>query len=445
LISSKNSISIDTKVGGDAQPAALRRYKAMAPPATEQTFIDVIEEVLGVPFEPRYLRPIDFPIAKKLAHRLKNFYESYELPPKSDKELRPYLSPRYTTTQSLGSDLYRGGVHFKNFEYKFDPAKAHALAPQLKTYLLYCHSVCIYDALPPLLDYFRLSDDSYSSARLPAVNHLLHEYAGLSALFRRHILVPVCDEVFGNYTQNSFWPNETEQREIQKNLPQLRDQPDRRALGDLLGSLVKEHWWLKQHVSNRIDLYFPHRDYVGAFQGLMNALEERFSRDNIIEPFNVGILGSLTEVNPNHISAKDILEVRQEGLFEEFRAFLGDVFDDLNTSTREFSDFDAEFASAVRREMSRNREKIDRLTRKSNFFRELFRRKDLIMIGAAAGIVAGLNDTHALNTLLYGAIGGAVPPLYDAVRGTISSNSPARTSMRHHFLAIDPDKRSWPR
>src|SRR5207247_9011666 len=86
------------------------------------TIVDLFEEVLEVPFEDRFISNLDAPILRKLAFRVRDFYTQYELPPKNENELRPYLFPRFTTVTKIGSDYYSHPGHLKHGTYDFDPA-----------------------------------------------------------------------------------------------------------------------------------------------------------------------------------------------------------------------------------------------------------------------------------------------------------------------------------
>ena len=65
----------------------------------DRTIIDVLEEVLGVPFDPRRTKKIsiDVPIMRRLAEAVSVFYRELRLPEKDRGEMRPYLFHSYTT------------------------------------------------------------------------------------------------------------------------------------------------------------------------------------------------------------------------------------------------------------------------------------------------------------------------------------------------------------
>jgi hypothetical protein len=410
--------------------------------ASDDTIVDVLEDVLQVPFEPRYISNLASPIAKRLADRVGEFYRAFKIPEKKENQLRPYLSPRFTTTYGLGIDYYTKPAFFKDGNFEFNPAEIQELAPQIKTYLLYCDSVCIYDALPPMLDYFRFGDSSgISQRRLPALTHLLKQYAGVAPLLRNRILIPICDEVFGERRDTPFVDDVEKVEIVAALVHDDKSLPADEAIGiaRVLGSIVKEQWWQKEYLQGRVDLYFPHRQYSQVLLGILRSLERRFSSATIVEPFNVGLLGSLSSISPSKLALSDIVNVRREDAFSDFRVFLHGVFDRLNRSEQYFSDFDTEFARAVREEMAEKRIEISALARKSNLLREAFSQIDRISIGAVSGAVAGGFGMGSPEAALLAALaGGAMSPLYDVLRGILdrSQTRHIRLSLRNHFLTI---------
>ncbi len=409
---------------------------------THTTLVDVFETVLQVPFDQKHFRPLDRAKARELALGVRRFYESFAIPDKEEGELRPYLSPRFSTARGLGVDYYAGEEMFKNGNYSFDASKVKEIAPQLKTYLLYCHSLCIYDALPALLDHFRFGDGSSGAeSRLPALNFLLQQYASVAPLLRHHILIPVADEVKGLRDKRSTPVDDDEVRAIAAELKRQKTDlgkisPKRAA--ELLGPLIKQQLWLRDHCGGKFDLYFPRRAYVPALLALLRSAEAKFSSATVLEPFNVGILGSVSRIDPERLSMQDIVDIRREDAFDEFRAFLRRVFERLNRSEQYFSDFDAEFVQAVRDEMEANKDKIKSLTEKSNVLRDAFSQIDRIIVGAVTGSIGGIAAGSPEIAIIGAALGGGFRPLYDIVRG--AATRPSRLSIRNHFLALDPSR-----
>lgn len=417
----------------------------------ERTVVDVFQEVLQVPFEPRYITRLDVPILRNLSEKVEEFYTQYRVPTKSENELRPYLFHRYTPASSIGIDYYTHPAHFKNGVFEFDPKAVGDLTSQLKTYLLYCHGVCVHDPLPALLDYFKTGNDRepHALARIPAVTHLLRQYADVAPLLKHRILIPISDETPGFGEKGIFLLDQVEKTETLKLVRAEQDVNDidpeflPNFIADL-GGIVKQQWWIKEQANENIDMYFPNEIYISIFKGLLLSLQERFAAEHILEPFNIGMLGQVSSIDPGKIKIQDILQLRQANEFKEFRSFLRGVFDRLHNNKALFSDFETEFASAVRREAEMNVEKIKRLTDNSNVLKDAFWNTDRLLIGAATGGFAAAVTGSATIALAAGAAGAASRILYDIVRGAIarSPNASSRASFRNHFLAVKVGRRA---
>ena len=227
-----------------------------------ETLVDVFEEVLQVPFEERNIKDLDIPIIRTLAYRVQEFYDHFELPEKRQGELRPYLFPRFTTTDSISSDYFGHESHFKNGYFSFDAKAIKPLAAQIKAYLLYSHSLCIPDPLPYLLDYFRFENDNdHMKTRVDAVTYLLREYTSVAKLLRKKLLIPISNEIFGSKLNQSFFLDNEEIGAITRTLekrPQFsRDNSPPNEMAGTFGIIVKEQWWQKLYTKDKLDLYFP--------------------------------------------------------------------------------------------------------------------------------------------------------------------------------------------
>jgi len=150
---------------------------------TSPTVVDVYESCLGRSLERKDLSrsPLTPKDLSTFALALSNHYRTYRLPRKAVPDLRPSISPGFTTSRSVGLDYVFGTRHFRGtFDFKFDTASQGEMTLNLKRYLLYCHGIVIQDPLPYLLDYFENGRTSEAAlARLPAVHALLSEYADL--------------------------------------------------------------------------------------------------------------------------------------------------------------------------------------------------------------------------------------------------------------------------
>ena len=271
--------------------------------------------------------------------------------------------------------------------------------------------------------------------------HLLLEYVKIADLIRHQIVIPVSDESFRSHPRGNFTTLDNEEREIVDLLTDaqlLEKTPIDVALA--LAGAIKEQLWLNQRMENRIDLYFPTDDYVLILQGLLRAASRRYSSMEIYEPFAAGVFADLSSLDTSQISIMDIISVRSENAFDDYRRVLRAILQRLQDRQGKFSDLETEFAAAAREEMAECNEKIKQLTKKSNVLRDTVNNLDRVLIGGATGALGGLMAGSPEVAVLGAAAGAAVRPLYDIVRGTwtASPSSAARTSLRHHFLVLDP-------
>jgi hypothetical protein len=65
---------------------------------------------------------------------------------------------------------------------------------------------------------------------------------------------------------------------------------------------------------------------------------------------------------------------------------------------------------------------------------------DRVLIGGVTGSIGGLLSGSPTAALLGAAAGSAIRPLYDIVRGalTSSTSSSVRASLHNHFLVLNP-------
>ena len=188
-------------------------------------------------------------------------------------------------------------------------------------------------------------------------------------------------------------------------------------------------------------MYFPSSIYIPVFKGLLLSLQKRFSSEGILEPFNVGVLGQLSNIDPTKVNVEDIVQLRQKGEFNDFRSFLCEVFDRLHGKRGYYSDLKTEFASAVRSELREHSEQIKKMTDSSTVLREAFANSDRIIIAVGTGILPGAIANSPTMAILGGAAGAAGRILYDIVRAAIlRSPNASRASFRNHFLALKTER-----
>lgn len=409
---------------------------------SEKTLVEIIESIFNISLTNKEVKKFD--PSPQLLHDLslaiQDYYHSYQIPQKEPWELRPYISPQFTPGRSLGLGYEFNPKHFdEEFKYTFDPSITGEMVRNVKKYLLYCHSLCIHDPLPYLLDYFRLSPKSdVACARLPAVRNLLSEYAELERLIRRRILIPLSDEVFGFYSINDIELTQEEKNVLESKIPGL----SKIAVVLLCNAIRKEQFKAKK-LKHNIDLFFPHHDYVTVLKELLRLSEAQFTSREVQEPFNVGILGHISTINPDVVSLDDFLRIRaNEELFCEWRNFLGQVFQRLYTRQEDYTDLEREFREAVQDELFQWKDKLKEKKKKSSVLNQMFEAADKAMIGFIAGALTGLVTAAPPDAipgaLIGGTIGGGMGPAVEFVRNLIrvAWNRPNTLSLRHHFLAL---------
>ena len=319
----------------------------------DRTIVDEFEEVLGVPFDPRWTKQIsiDVPIARRLTQVVKTFYKDFRLPEKEPGEMRPYLFHSY----SAGIGRWDNFVRFEGSEYTFTSSQDTDLFKFLKPFLLYSHGICFYDPLPGLLDYFdRSSEDTdLEKARLPGVASLLFEYVKIADLIRHRIVIPISGETFGApYMRKNFLLSDSEEREIIDLFSANPRYQEKSELVSYVGGLVKEQLWLKQHTENRMDLYFPYDFCVPILQGLLRAAARRYTSKEITEPFTAGILAELASLDTSSNFDRGYHFIRSEHAFDEYRRVLQQILRRLQEQEGNFSDLESELAAAAREEMA---------------------------------------------------------------------------------------------
>lgn len=183
-----------------------------------------------------------------------------QIPSKKVAELRPFIDLPQGARNSPGMD----------FVFDFSSTVSDRMTSEIKKYLLYCHSLCIRDPLPYLLDYFRLAPNSeFALTQLPAVKALLIEYTNLEQLIRKNTVIPISDEVYGFHSGSVLGLEENDY--LEKQLPHLRNEVY------LLASIIREEQWRIGNLNQNIDFYFTHTDFIEVFRELL-----RFSEKNLL-------------------------------------------------------------------------------------------------------------------------------------------------------------------
>lgn len=399
----------------------------------ESSFIPlsrIIESVLHIPFETKEVEKLD--PSRETLHQLslavKNYYSNFKMKPKQDWELRPYLaSPAYGPFNPLGMKYVEGDRS----------ARAGEMTRNIKKYLLFCNSLCITDQLPYLLDFFEADPNSeHAAARIPAIKALMVEYTGLRELLEQGALIPLSDEIFG-MTQDLFIDDE-EKEQINSTL--------QRTIEDaaLIATSIRRQQLYAEKLDKHIDLFFPHSQFIPVFKEILRFSETKFTHNEVQEPFNVGLLGDISVINPDAISIGEILSMRRdEELFEEWRSFLEGVFQRLYLHREDYDDLNREYVQDVQAELLLWKEKLERKKKESSFTNQLFESAGKIIIGATAGAIVGQLTVGPLGAAI-GAGLQTIRPGLEALRGLakVTSARKGYVTLRSHFLAVGVDSKN---
>ncbi|WP_350316143.1 hypothetical protein OHK33_19350 [Pectobacterium aroidearum] len=395
-------------------------------------FVDVIENTIGRPLLKKELikNPLGFTELESLSEALNDFNKEYKLPIKKETDLRPSISPRLKITDNLGFN-YVSRIHdFSQYEGVF--------TGELKKYLLYCHGLVIEDPLVYLLDYFRpgCTNSPYALARLPVINSLLLEYSEISDLIKSEIIFPVSES---RYCENEVpYPDDDLLKEISKrlifkinNLPQL------------VGFVFREQF-RKQIFDNNIDSFYPGLEYVSVLKEIMKIRQEKFTSDEIIAPFGVSVIGSVSLLNLERISIEDICYMRkQEELFSEWRGFLNSTFKRLYDDSYNYTNLESEFLIGSQNEFLKLEKRMNSKLSKGFSNYSLMNTGRDISIGAVSGALSGMVTgdlkTTLFMTLFTGMLSGGVQPSVEAVIDLVKNKSRRKENkvIRNHFLALD--------
>lgn len=401
-----------------------------------ENIVDVIQSKLDIPFEPKYMSPqyVDKRSLHQIGLAAQEFYENFETPDKPNSMLRPYFPRFYEQGARFAFDV----VFSDRTDWEEEKLRSSFLS-HVKKNLLYCHQLCFHDPLIYILDYFRTGPNTEIAAkRFDDAIFLLKLYAEIAPLIRQGIVIPLSDEVVGGraVVTNSDPRSSEEEKEFIMSSEVIR--ASKNPIDNIIDPIIdriKRQIIQRENCSNNIDLFFPTEYHVDIMRSLILFHERLFTRKEIIAPLNLEILGRINSMNPNAISIREIIEIRQqEQSFDEFRTFLGGILEDIHSREREFTDLDKQFLEDTREKFLMSNEKLMRSVRTSGILREAFKSTDNILVGAMTGALA-VNDVNA--TLLGAAI-GAIPPAYGIVRGLISNVSmeSSTMSLRNHFLAI---------
>lgn len=416
---------------------------------TNNSIVDVIEECIGFPLDESYIS--NYEISPNTLHELSfalmDYYEHFTLPERQRDELRPYISAQLTASMPLGMDYVFGQRRFSGRDsntgicYSYDANDISSMSFNVKKYLLFCHRIFIQDPIPYLLDYFRLDPTSESSiARLPAIKQILKEYARLKPLLQQKIVVPLSDEIFGIITTNDTMPDSEMLNRIEKRLIE-RGRGHLLPIAPIVGNISVQQYKVNR-VKDRMDLFFPNSSWIVVFKELLGEVEKAYSSKDVLEPFEVGILGKLTVIDSDAVSVNDLLTMRDNNeLFVEWRQMMSSVLKMLYENENYYSDINKEFVELVRGEFDDWKSRFKVETARSPVLRAFADTgKELIVgvtAGAATGAVAGAMIGGPPGAVVGGAIGGVSPAAMTFMKSffRVAYERPKVVSLRRHFVA----------
>lgn len=396
-----------------------------------QSLDSVISSTISVGLTPSQIRKHLFTPKElaKLAHTLPDYYRKMRLPPKSDGELRPYISPKLAG-RKLGITTVVSDPSEFNQSIGFTE-----MTKNIKKYLLYCHSICIHDPLQYLLDFFAFNPyGDISVSYLPMVNSLFIEYAKLGKLIKDRIVIPISDEKFG------IWPDVSvtseEQDYLKAQLPELKD------VAGFLGSVITDQQARISFLENRADLFLTHQDFVTVLGKLLQFYETRFASRQILEPFKAAILGEISVINPDEVSIDDIVRMRRnDELFAKFRDTFGRILAELYDPNSTYTDLDGEFKGKVKDELAKWKDEVSIQKKKSPYMKKILESSDKVLIGAIGGGITGFALGGPAGASIGAIAAGGIPPAIEAIRDflRVAWDHSENATLRRHFLAIQND------
>ena len=403
---------------------------------SSSTLVEVYENCLARPLQRKNLsrHPLTHQELSRLAEAVSEHYKIYQLPQKSPSELRPSISPSFTTSQSVGLDYVSGEKHFSGpFKYKFDATSEGEMTANLKRYLLYCHGLVFPDPLPYLLDYFRGGTvTDVGLQRVPAVNALLSEYADLKDLIDKRILLPFAHHQ--KFLNDAPILHGAMAKTLEDRLPEFSPFEVR-----MLAHTIIEEQHFRRRLEDKVDLFFPRTFYVIVLRELLKITEEKFTSAAISEPFGLSVLGSVSPIRAQAITTQDLVRIRTDDeLFGHWRAFLSRVFREVQGRELNSNSIDEEYALVVQQEFRAWRDKFDDRLKRGSVDRVLAESGKNISIGVISGAVTGVVTADPITGALAGAVASLTKPTIELLKNIIqaSINKPGAATLRHHFLAL---------
>jgi hypothetical protein len=414
--------------------------------SSHKTLVEALESSLGFHLSPQevFRTNLTGRMLSDASHAVDAFYENFELPKKESSEFRPFFRRVFSNEPSLGHSYVSDSRHYTTGSYAYDHSEESKLVQEIKKQLLYSHSICFFDPLQYLLDYFHdTPDDEFAAARLPAVKALLYDYAQIAGLIRAGIVIPVS----GGPLSLSEIPSlsDAEKATLRGSLPQF----DKKLVLFMTQDIQEGRAWSRRF-QHRVDPILPDHKSVEIYRQFLRLIQGRFTSSEILEPFQVSLFGSVSSINPEAISVADIIRIRMnDELFAEWRLLLKRVLRTLYNRKNQFTDLDREFAETFREEVNIWNDQLAKAKRKSAVTRQIVSSSGKIGMGAVAGTIGGALTGVAVagpgggiaGSVIGGVIGGVASPALESIRDLVRTltRRPDVTTIRHHFLALNVD------
>jgi hypothetical protein len=405
------------------------------------TLVDVIEHALETDLTVERLDRITLhpEQLQRVAFAVEDFYRGEPLPPKAPGHLRPFIPVKSSYGLKFGLKYAFGSENFTGEgEFRFVPQAQSEISANAKRLLLYAHSLSFHDTLPGLLDYFRFNPHHETSkARLPAVVALLREYAEMRDLLRNRIVIPLA--TFADDAMDGSL-SEEEKQELSERLQSINP-----LHAQMLASYIKTEQARGRRLDHRIDLFLPSIESVEVLGELLRIAEDNITTAMVREPFYTNVFASVPSLNSDAVSVADIIRMRNDDeIFAEWRSMLLRVLSQLYEHRGEYTDLEAEFRLQIRDQIADWNARLGERRRSSSALAQILGGGEKISIGVIAGAVTGVATGDPTAGLFAatasGAAAGVIPAVFEMITnlGKAALNKPNTTTIRNHFLAINP-------
>ncbi|TGE06107.1 hypothetical protein [Hymenobacter fodinae] len=394
-------------------------------------FLQTVETSLGFELTTLNLSKVELThtMLRELSHNLNNYYSSYDFPEKPSNTVRPFLSPHY----GIGNDIqwYVRG-HFDNaLNYNFNAPTSSPLIDICKKHLLYSHSISFEDPLIYLTDYFAYAPSKYSNARIPAIKFLLNEYAQMKPLIERNYIVPFAYNKVGVMDDSQYILNEEEILLLNEYV--LLPEKDI----EFKSHTILKDLDLVSRLGYNIDLYFPSKEYIGVYAGILRMAEKSFVSADVIQPFMSSVVGQISGIRINAVSIEDIKHIREgEEAFHIWREFTHSILNQLYSTELLYSDKGGEFMHIAKSKFKELDSGIKSRLHKSPVLKEILNTAEQAAIGISIGAISGMVlGSSPYNSMVTGGLSPIVRLIINYFKNIFPINR--NISLNNHFMAFN--------